>query len=92
MPLRGATATTLCSLQVQYNGYLDEHANFRNFGTAMLTLFRCATFEAWTDVMYINKFGCDRYGYTDFQGKDMGGADYDSANKVLDRLRGRVVT
>jgi len=40
--------------------------HFANVGHAMLTLFRCATFEDWTDVMYINKFGCDRYGYTDF--------------------------
>jgi len=31
--------------------------------TAMLTLFRCATLEDWTDVMYINMWGCDRYGY-----------------------------
>ena len=39
-----------------------------HFGTlfkAMLTLFRIATFEDWTDVMYINMYGCDRYGYTD---------------------------
>jgi len=30
---------------------------------ALLTLFRCATLEDWTDVMYINMWGCDRYGY-----------------------------
>ena len=40
--------------------------HFSNVLHAMLTLFRCATFEDWTDVMYINKFGCDRYGYQDF--------------------------
>ena len=28
----------------------------------MLTLFRCATLEDWTDVMYINIYGCHRYG------------------------------
>uniref|UniRef100_A0A7S1XQD9 EF-hand domain-containing protein n=1 Tax=Phaeomonas parva TaxID=124430 RepID=A0A7S1XQD9_9STRA len=28
---------------------------------ALLTLFRCATLEDWTDVMYINIFGCDQY-------------------------------
>eukprot|EP00638_Chattonella_subsalsa_P020096 CAMPEP_0117860898 /NCGR_PEP_ID=MMETSP0950-20121206/4059_1 /TAXON_ID=44440 /ORGANISM="Chattonella subsalsa, Strain CCMP2191" /LENGTH=768 /DNA_ID=CAMNT_0005711163 /DNA_START=165 /DNA_END=2467 /DNA_ORIENTATION=+ len=33
---------------------------------AMLTLFRCATLEDWTDIMYINMWGCDRYGYGDF--------------------------
>ena len=30
----------------------------------MLTLFRCATLEDWTDVMYINMYGCHKYGYT----------------------------
>lgn len=37
-----------------------------HFGTlhfSMITLFRCATLEDWTDVMYINMYGCDSYGY-----------------------------
>ena len=36
-----------------------------HFGTlhvAMLTLFRVCTGEDWTDVMYINIYGCKRYG------------------------------
>jgi voltage-gated sodium channel len=37
--------------------------HWKNLHTAMLTLFRCATFDDWTDVMYINMFGCDKYGY-----------------------------
>ena len=40
-----------------------------HFGTlhvAMLSLFRCSTFEDWTDVMYINMYGCDQYGYSMF--------------------------
>ena len=39
-----------------------------HFGTlarAMLTLFRCSTLEDWTDVMYINMYGCKNYGYND---------------------------
>jgi voltage-gated sodium channel len=39
-----------------------------HFGTlhvAMLTLFRVATGEDWTDVMYINMYGCLYYGYDD---------------------------
>jgi hypothetical protein len=40
--------------------------HFKDIGWAMLTLLRCATFEDWTDVMYINKWGCDAYGYLDF--------------------------
>lgn len=31
----------------------------------MLTLFRCSTLEDWSDVLYINKFGCHRFGYSD---------------------------
>ena len=37
-----------------------------HFGTldrALLTLFRMATFEDWTDVMYINMYGSANYGY-----------------------------
>ncbi|GMH69779.1 hypothetical protein TL16_g05243 [Triparma laevis f. inornata] len=38
-----------------------------HFGTlhiAMLSLFRASTFEDWTDIMYINMYGCDQYGYS----------------------------
>merc|ERR1712146_563925 len=38
--------------------------HFETIPTALLTLFRCASLEDWTDVMYINWFGCDVYGYT----------------------------
>lgn len=37
--------------------------HFANLGLAFLTLFRCTTCEDWTDVMYINTFGCENYGY-----------------------------
>jgi voltage-gated sodium channel len=37
--------------------------HWRNLHHAMFTLFRCATLEDWTDVMYINMYGCDKYGY-----------------------------
>uniref|UniRef100_A0A7S1CLA3 Ion transport domain-containing protein n=1 Tax=Bicosoecida sp. CB-2014 TaxID=1486930 RepID=A0A7S1CLA3_9STRA len=30
---------------------------------AFLTLFRCATLEDWTDVMYTAMYGCEDYGY-----------------------------
>lgn len=41
-----------------------------HFGTlhfSMLTLFRCSTLEDWTDVLYINMYGCDSYGYEDYK-------------------------
>jgi hypothetical protein len=31
---------------------LDEHANFQDFSTAMLTLLRCSTGEFWNGLMY----------------------------------------
>jgi voltage-gated sodium channel len=37
------------------------HGDGQEFGTyplAFQTLFRAATFEDWTDVMYINYYGC----------------------------------
>lgn len=37
--------------------------HFKNLHTAMVTLFRCATLEDWSDVMYINMYGCAEYGY-----------------------------
>jgi len=37
---------------VQYQGELNEHANFRSFGLSMLTLFRFSTGENWNGFMY----------------------------------------
>jgi hypothetical protein len=42
--------------------------HFGNLHMSMLTLFRMATMEDWTDVMYINMFGCKEYGYTPIDG------------------------
>ncbi|CEM21952.1 unnamed protein product [Vitrella brassicaformis CCMP3155] len=38
--------------KVGYNGDLNDHANFRSTGFALLTLFRCMTGEDWHAVMY----------------------------------------
>jgi hypothetical protein len=37
--------------------------HFGQLHVAMLTLIRCVTLDDWTDVMYINMYGCDKYGY-----------------------------
>ena len=37
----------------------NDPFHFGSLGQAMLTLFRCATLEDWSDVMYINFYGCD---------------------------------
>ncbi len=41
----------------------NDPIHFRNLPLAMLSLFRVVTGEDWTDVMYIQMFGCDQYGY-----------------------------
>jgi len=40
----------------------DPH-HFGDLQTSFLSLFRAVTLEDWTDLMYINMYGCDRYGY-----------------------------
>eukprot|EP00602_Paraphysomonas_sp_CaronLab_P000749 CAMPEP_0185028382 /NCGR_PEP_ID=MMETSP1103-20130426/14005_1 /TAXON_ID=36769 /ORGANISM="Paraphysomonas bandaiensis, Strain Caron Lab Isolate" /LENGTH=1046 /DNA_ID=CAMNT_0027562775 /DNA_START=74 /DNA_END=3211 /DNA_ORIENTATION=+ len=40
-----------------------------HFGTlhmTMITLFQCSTLDNWTDILYINLYGCDVIGYDDF--------------------------
>jgi len=41
----------------------NDPFHFGDLHLALLTLFRAATLEDWTDIMYINMYGCDRYGY-----------------------------
>ena len=42
---------------------VNDPWHFGKLDRAMLTLFRIATYEDWTDVMYINILGCDMWGY-----------------------------
>lgn len=48
---------------IMFRGNDPQH--FSSLGLTLLTLFRMATLEDWTDIMYINMFGCDIYGYGD---------------------------
>jgi len=41
----------------------NDPVHFKNLQTSMLSLFRVATLEDWTDIMYINMYGSDNYGY-----------------------------
>lgn len=41
----------------------NDPIHFRNLQMSMLSLFRAVTLEDWTDLMYINMYGCDNYGY-----------------------------
>jgi voltage-gated sodium channel len=41
----------------------NDPVHFENLETGLLTMYRVSTLEDWTDVMYINMFGCHEYGY-----------------------------
>jgi voltage-gated sodium channel len=41
----------------------NDPIHFADLQTAFLSMFRVATLEDWTDVMYINMYGCADYGY-----------------------------
>ena len=41
----------------------NDPIHFDTLQKSMLSLFRVATLEDWTDVMYINMYGCMNYGY-----------------------------
>ena len=42
----------------------NDPIHFRNLQTSILSLFRVVTLEDWTDIMYINMYGSDQYGYS----------------------------
>ena len=41
----------------------NDPVHFKDLPLAMLSLFRVVTGEDWTDLMYIQMYGCDAYGY-----------------------------
>jgi voltage-gated sodium channel len=41
----------------------NDPVHFATLPLSMLSLFRAVTLEDWTDLMYINRDGCDAYGY-----------------------------
>ena len=40
---------------------LPDPFHFRSIPISMLSLFRASTLEDWTDIMYINIYGCNKY-------------------------------
>ena len=42
----------------------NDPIHFRNLQTSILSLFRVVTLEDWSDVMYINMYGSNAYGYS----------------------------
>ena len=41
----------------------NDPIHFGDLQTSLLSLFRAVTLEDWTDLMYIQMYGCENYGY-----------------------------
>ncbi|KAL3785904.1 hypothetical protein ACHAWO_006713 [Cyclotella atomus] len=41
----------------------NDPFHFGSLHMSILTLFRISTLEGWSDIMYINMYGCDLFGY-----------------------------
>lgn len=39
----------------------NDPVHFGSLSISILSLFRIVTFEDWTDIMYVNMYGCDNY-------------------------------
>lgn len=52
----------LCMVMFKEN----DELHFEHVFLTLLSLFRMATLEDWTDIMYTNMFTCDKYGYSQF--------------------------
>lgn len=48
----------------------NDPVHFENLQLSLLSLFRIVTLEDWTDIMYINMYGCDNmiWGYSEAAG------------------------
>ncbi|RLN56793.1 hypothetical protein BBJ29_004288 [Phytophthora kernoviae] len=44
----------------------NDPFHFQYLHFAMLSLFQMATMDGWSDILYINYYGCDLYGYDDY--------------------------
>jgi voltage-gated sodium channel len=42
----------------------NDPVHFSDLQNSFLSMFRVVTLEDWTDVMYINMYGCENYGYS----------------------------
>jgi voltage-gated sodium channel len=49
----------------------NDPVHFASLPLSMESLFRAVTLEDWTDLMYINQYGCDQYGYAGTQSEHL---------------------
>ena len=46
----------------------NDPIHFESLHLSLLSLFRVATLEDWTDIMYTAVYGCQNYGYSGLEG------------------------
>ncbi len=44
----------------------NDPVHFGRLELSLLSLFRVVTLEGWTEILYIEMYGCDQYGYDDW--------------------------
>ncbi len=47
----------------------NDPVHFGRLEVSLLSLFRIVTLEGWTEILYIQMYGCDVYGYADWAGQ-----------------------
>ena len=45
----------------------NDPKRFGTIGDGMVTMFQCATFDAWADAFYTSAYGCAAYGYNEYE-------------------------
>ena len=76
----------------------NDPFHFGNLGLALLTLFRAATLEDWTDIYYINYYGCGNPMYQTFiyttnkTEANGGGIRFCNTSKAITRTGSPIVT
>lgn len=61
----------------------NDPVHFRDLQTSMLSLFRIVTLEDWTDIMYIQMWGSDRYAFSDQDREAFAGQFHSQASPII---------
>lgn len=64
----------------------NDPVHFKDLQTSMLSLFRVVTLEDWTDIMYIQMWGSDRYPFSEGDRATYAGQFNSAASPVIGAL------
>ena len=51
----------------------NDRQHWGSLAKAMMSVWQVETLDGWDNIMYVNMYGCDMYGYTDLQGAETTG-------------------